>query len=60
MRKLMMTTALGSLAMATAADAQLARAEPSTCAYGYGAGDRDLVIEIASLDLPAWSGLALA
>lgn len=58
MRKLVMTAALGCLAMATAADAQLAEARPVECAYG--SADRDLVVEIARLDLPSWSDLALA
>ena len=58
MRKLVMTTALGCLAMATAADAQIVGTGPSPCAYGYA--DQDLVLEIARLDLPSWSALALA
>jgi hypothetical protein len=58
MRKLVMTTALGCLAMATAADAQLVQARPVECAYG--TTDRDLVVEIARLELPSWSALALA
>lgn len=48
MRKLVITAALGCLAMATAADAQLVAGASSPCAYG--AADRDMVVEIARLD----------
>jgi hypothetical protein len=58
MRKLVMTTALGCLAMATAADAQQVRTVSAECAYG--TVDRDLVVEVARLDLPRWGALALA
>jgi hypothetical protein len=58
MRKLVTTTALGCLAMAPAADAQQVRTVPVECAYGMV--DRDLVVEIARLDLPRRAGLALA
>ncbi len=53
MRKLMMTGALGCLAMATAADAQLAGAGPTACAYN--AADHDLVVEVARLDSSSWA-----
>jgi hypothetical protein len=49
MPKLVIMAALGCLAMATAADAQIAGSGRSPCAYG--ATDKDLVIEIASFDL---------
>jgi hypothetical protein len=58
MRRLVMSAALGCLAMATAADARLADGGPSPCAYG--AVDRDLVVEIARLDRRSRVGLALA
>ena len=58
MRKLVMTTALGCLAMATAADAQRAETRPVECAYGYA--DHDLIVEIARLDRADWRGPALA
>ena len=57
MRKLVMTTALGCLAMATAADAQIAHARSVECAYR--GVDRDLLVEIARVDLPNWGALAL-
>ena len=58
MRKLVVMTAFGCLALATSADAQLVEAGPVECAYGYG--DHDLVVEIAHLDLPGSSVLTLA
>lgn len=58
MRTLVMTTALGGLAMATAADAQLVEARPTECAYGVA--DRYLVVEIARLDQAGWGALRLA
>lgn len=58
MRNLVMTTALGCLAVATAADAQIAGTGPSPCRYG--AADRDLVAEVARLELRSGRGLALA
>ena len=58
MRKLVMTTALGCLAMATAADAQQVRTVSVECAYG--TVDRDLVVEVARQDLRGWGALALA
>lgn len=48
MRKLVITTALGCLALATAADAQVAGAESSPC--GYGAAERDTFLELAHLE----------
>ena len=56
MRKLVIMAALGCLAMATAADAQLVGKGPSPCAYG--TTDKSLVVEVARLELR--SGLALA
>lgn len=56
MRKRMMTTALGCLAMATAADAH--QGGPAPC--GYGAADEDLVVEVARFDLHRWSDLTPA
>ncbi len=58
MRKLIVMTALGCLALATAADAQLVEAGPVECAYGYG--DHDLVGEIARFDLQGRSIVPLA
>jgi hypothetical protein len=58
MRKFVMTTALGCLAMATAADAQIAGTAPSGCAYG--AFDNDMVLEMARLDMRAWNPHYLA
>ena len=51
MRKLVMTAALGCLAIATAADAQLAAVGPSGCAYA----DQDMILEMARLDPPSES-----
>jgi len=58
MRKLVMMAALGCLAMATAADAQVAGSWYSGCAYG--GPDSDMVLELAHLDLPSWSYRTLA
>jgi hypothetical protein len=57
MRKLVMTTALGCLAVATAADAQIA-GTGSSCVYG--AADGDMRPEVARLDPPGWRPFALA
>jgi hypothetical protein len=56
MRKLVIMAALGCLAMATSADAQLVGNGPSPCAYG--ATDKSLVVEVARLELRGWRGLA--
>jgi hypothetical protein len=58
MRKLVMTAALGCLAMATAADAQLAGSGPSGCAYG--AFDNDLILEMAQIEPHNWGYRYLA
>ena len=58
MRKIVIMAALGCFAMATAADAQLVEVRHTECAYNLG--DRDLVVEVARLDAPGLSALALA
>ena len=58
MRKLVITTALGCLAMATAADAQRVESRPVECAYR--GTDRDLVVEVARFDRLSRSLAALA
>ena len=56
MHKFVMTAAAGCLAMATAADAQVAGFKSSRCAYG--TTDMDTVIEMARLDPIGASALA--
>ena len=57
MRNLVVTAALGCLAMATAADAQIVETRPVECAFR--GTDRDILVEVARLDLPSLSGPAL-
>ncbi len=57
MRKLVMATTLGCLAVATAADAHVAGKSPAPCLYGVA--DGDLVTEVASLGARRLPGMGL-